>query len=114
MLKEALNQYKNLDGLIIHSDQGWPYQMESWRIKLKDRNILQSFSRKGNCMDNSLMENFFGIMKKEMFYNQEFKSLDELKRKMIDYINYYNTKRINKKRGGLTPIEYRNKYYSHK
>lgn len=112
MAKKAFAQYQDLEGLIFQSDQGWPYQMEAWRNELLDRKIKQSFSRKGNCMDNSLIENFFGIMKKEMFYNREFDSLDELKREMIKYIKYYNTKRINKKRGGLTIIEYRNKFYS--
>ena len=110
MLNIAFNKYKNLDGLIFHSDQGWQYQMKYYQQSLKDKGIKQSFSRKGNCMDNSLMENFFGIMKNEMLYGQEYKykTLDKLKESMIEYINYYNNKRINIKRKGLTPIEFRN------
>lgn len=111
MLNIAFNKYKNLNGLIFHSDQGWQYQMSYYQQQLKNRGIKQSFSRKGNCMDNSLMENFFGIMKNEMFYGQEYKykTLDNLKESMIEYIDYYNNKRINIKRKGLTPMEFRNK-----
>ena len=109
MIDDAFNQYNNLEDLIFHSDQGWQYQMEQYKKWLNDKGIKQSFSRKGNCMDNSLMENFFGIMKNEMFYGEEstFKSLDELKAAMKEYIRYYNEERINTKRKGLTPLEFR-------
>ena len=91
-----------------------PNQSIYYQNELKKRNIRQSFSRKGNCIDNSIMENFFGIMKKEMFYGYEkdFKTLEELKIAMIKYINYYNNKRINKKRKGLSPLEHRQQYFS--
>ena len=110
MLNIAFDKYSNLDGLIFHSDQGWQYQMKYYQQRLIDKGIKQSFSRKGNCMDNALMENFFGIMKNEMFYGQEYKykTLEDLRIAMIEYIDYYNNKRINLKRKGLTPIEYRN------
>lgn len=110
MLNTAFDKYKNLNGLTFHSDQGWQYQMSYYQQQLIDRGIKQSFSRKGNCMDNALMENFFGIMKNEMFYGQEYKykTLNDLRIAMIEYIDYYNNKRINLKRKGLTPIEYRN------
>lgn len=112
MLKEAFTKYKNLDGLIFHSDQGWQYQHKYYMNELSSRNIKQSFSRKGNCLDNSPMENFFGIMKNEMFYGHEneFETLDDLKEAMEKYILYYNTERINVKRKGLTPLEYRQKF----
>jgi len=114
MIDSAFKQYNNLKGLIFHSDQGWQYQLEPYKKMLKDRGIIQSFSRKGNCMDNSLMENFFGIMKNEMFYGEEasFTSLDELKAAMEDYIRYYNEERINTKRKGLTPLQYRHQTLS--
>lgn len=114
MLNKAFRKHRNLDGLIFQSDQGWQYQSVYYQNELKKRNIRQSFSRKGNCMDNSIMENFFGIMKKEMFYGYEkdFKTLEELKLAMVKYINYYNHKRINKKRKGLSPLEYRQQYFS--
>jgi len=109
MIDNAFGQYDDLNGLIFHSDQGWQYQMEPYKKWLNDKGIQQSFSRKGNCMDNSLMENFFGIMKNEMFYGEEgnFKTLDDLKAAMEEYIRYYNEERINIKRKGLTPLEFR-------
>ena len=109
MIERAFKQYDDLEGLIFHSDQGWQYQMKQYKKWLSDKGIKQSFSRKGNCMDNSLMENFFGIMKNEMFYGEEstFKTLDDLKTAMEEYINYYNEERINIKRKGLTPLQYR-------
>ena len=109
MIDRAFNQYENLEGLIFHSDQGWQYQMKQYGVWLKARGIKQSFSRKGNCMDNSLMENFFGILKNEMFYGHEhdFKTLEDLKKAIEDYIKWYNEERINVKRKGLSPLEYR-------
>lgn len=109
MLDKAFKQHSNLEGLIFHSDQGWQYQHQYYINTLKKKGILQSFSRKGNCMDNSLMENFFGILKNEMFYGHEseFKTLDELKKAIEEYIKYYNEKRINVKRKGLSPLAYR-------
>jgi transposase InsO family protein len=112
MIDKAFEQYPTLKGLIFHSDQGWQYQMKPYQQWLKEKEILQSFSRKGNCMDNSLMENFFGIMKNEMFYNYEYKSLDELRKAMDEYITYYNTERINTKRKGLSPVAYRQQSFS--
>ena len=107
MIDKAFKDNPNLEGLIFHSDQGWQYQMKSYQKWLKDKGILQSFSRKGNCMDNSLMENFFGIMKNEMYYGYEYKSLEELRKAMEEYITYYNTERINIKRKGLSPLQFR-------
>ena len=98
MLREAFDKYEHLEGLIFHSDQGWQYQMKIYHQELEKRGIKQSMSRKGNCLDNSPMENFFGVMKNEMFYGHEyeFKSLDELEQAMINYIEYYNKERINR------------------
>lgn len=109
MIDKAFSQYDNLEGLIFHSDQGWQYQMKQYNMWLKARGIQQSFSRKGNCMDNSLMENFFGILKNEMFYGHEseFETLDDLRCSIEHYIKWYNEKRINVKRKGLSPLEYR-------
>ena len=109
MLNNAFSKYNNLEGLIMHSDQGWQYQMRQYHTSLKDKGILQSMSRKGNCLDNSVMENFFGKMKNEMFYGHEyeFKSLDHLKKEMEEYITYYNEKRIQVKLKGLTPLQVR-------
>ena len=93
----------------MHSDQGWQYQMHHYHKSLKDKGILQSMSRKGNCLDNSVIENFFGKMKNEMFYGHEyeFESLEQLKKEMEEYIKYYNEKRITVKLKGLTPLQVR-------
>lgn len=109
MLNRAFSNNENLEGLIFHSDQGWQYQNPFYVSELEKRGIKQSFSRKGNCMDNSKIENFFGIMKNEMFYGHEdeFKTIDELIKAINKYMRYYNNKRINLKRKGLSPLAYR-------
>ena len=93
---------KNLEGLIFHSDQGWQYQHESYQQRLKNHGIIQSMSKKGNSMDNGMMENFFGLLKTEMFYDQEdkYKNIDELIIAIDDYIDYYNNDRIKVKLKG--------------
>ena len=110
MLNKAFNKYEDLSNLIFHSDQGWQYQMYQYHKALRERGITQSMSRKGNCLDNSPMENFFGKMKNEMFYGHEyeFKTLEQLQEAMEDYIDYYNNERIQVKLKGLTPRQARN------
>ena len=92
----------------FHSDRGWAYQMNNYRYELKKNKIFQSMSRKGNCYDNSPMENFFGIMKQEMYYGKVYNSFDELKEAIDKYIRYYNEKRSKASLGYRSPIEYRN------
>lgn len=97
MLWKLTNQHgESLKGAILHSDQGWQYQMVYYRKYLKEHEIIQSMSRKGNCLDNSPTENFFGRLKAEMYYDKEysFRSLKELKANISDYIRYYNQERI--------------------
>ena len=110
LLQTAFAKYPKLDNLIFQSDQGWQYQMHPYREVLQNRGIVQSMSRKGNCLDNSPMENFFSLLKNEMFYGHEgeFETLEELKLSIETYIEYYNTKRISVKLKGLTPVQYRN------
>ncbi|WP_139367393.1 MULTISPECIES: IS3 family transposase [Bacillaceae] len=91
----------------IHSDQGWHYQHNKWVKKLKENKVFQSMSRKGNCLDNSPMENFFGLMKQEMYYGEALCSYEELKQKIERYINYYNNKRIKQKLAGMSPVQFR-------
>lgn len=109
MLNKAFEKYDNLNNLIFHSDQGWQYQMESYHKILKKKGVQQSMSRKGNCLDNSPTESFFGKMKNKMFYEYEytFETLDDLKIAMREYIDYYNNQRITVKLKGLTPVQYR-------
>lgn len=109
MIDEAFDQYEDLKDLILHSDQGWQYQMAYYTEALKQKGIIQSMSRKGNCLDNSIIENFFGIMKNEMFYGNQhkFKSLEQLEKEILEYIAYYNNERITLKLKGLSPSQYR-------
>ncbi len=99
----------NNDKRIFHSDQGWAYQLKQYTSKLEKKGITQSMSRKGNCLDNSPMENFFGILKQEIYYGKKFYSYEELKETIEDYIEYYNKSRIKEKLGYLSPVEYREK-----
>ena len=91
----------------LHSNQGWQYQHKQYQMRLKQKGIRQSMSRKGNCLDNSIMENFFGLLKSELLYLREFESMDEFKMELIKYIDYYNNKRIKSKLKGLSPVQYR-------
>lgn len=91
----------------FHSDRGWAYQMGSYSFALKENKIFQSMSRKGNCYDNSVMENFFGILKQEMYYGTTYYSFDELKGVIERYIKYYSEKRIKEKLGWMSPVQYR-------
>ena len=112
MLNKAFKKYPNLNGLIIHSDQGWQYTYFNYINTLKEKGIEQSMSRKGNCLDNAIIESFFGVLKKEMFYGHEleFNSYEELKQAIDEYIDYYNNRRIKHKLKGLTPVEYRSRW----
>ncbi|GGE37832.1 hypothetical protein GCM10011391_15790 [Pullulanibacillus camelliae] len=81
--------------------------MKQYRHALKERGITQSMSRKGNCYDNAVIENFFGIMKSEFLYLKEFESIDHFKQELEKYMDYYNNKRIKAKLKGKSPIQYR-------
>ena len=91
----------------FHSDRGWAYQMKAYSRRLKENKIYQSMSRKGNCYDNSVMENFFGILKQEMYYGNTYYSFDELKEAIERYIKYYNEKRTKENLGWMSPLQYR-------
>jgi transposase InsO family protein len=107
MLQQAFQKVPDNTQLILHSDQGWQYQMRPYQKMLKDKGIKQSMSRKGNCYDNSVMENFFGLLKSEFFYNQKFASVDRFISELSEYIDYYNNRRIKVKLKGLSPIQFR-------
>ncbi|MDU6912438.1 MAG: IS3 family transposase [Streptococcus salivarius] len=91
----------------FHSDQGWAYQMKVYSHRLKKERIFQSMSRKGNCLDNSVMENFFGLLKQEIYYGVVYYSYEELKSEIEHFIKYYNEKRIKEKLGWMSPVQYR-------
>lgn len=109
MLEKALERLPEEHQLLMHSDQGWHYQMKQYRHALESRGIVQSMSRKGNCYDNSVMENFFGIMKSEFLYLKEFDSVEHFKKELEKYITYYNTRRL-KAKLKLSPVEYRTQF----
>ena len=92
---------------IFHSDQGWQYQHAEYQRLLSEHNIIQSMSRKGNCMDNGAMENFFGRLKVEMFYGEKFESVNSFIYELKKYIDYYNNERISLKLKGMSPVQYR-------
>ena len=92
---------------IVHSDQGWQYQQKRYQNMLADRGTRQSMSRKGNCLDNAVIENFFGHLKSELLYLQDFESIEHFKKELVDYLDYYNNRRIKHKLGGMSPVQYR-------
>jgi putative transposase len=106
MLEKAMERLPVDHQLLMHSDQGWHYQMKQYRHALESRGIVQSMSRKGNCYDKAVMENFFGIMKSEFLYIKEFESVEHFKIELQKYIHYYNTKRI-KAKFKMSPVQYR-------
>ena len=107
MLKKALSKLGNGEAPVLHSDQGWQYQMASYRSQLASQGLTQSMSRKGNCLDNAAMESFFGTLKSEYFYLNKFESVKELETGLREYIHYYNNDRIKTKLKGLSPVQYR-------
>jgi len=109
MLERAFRKFRNTEGIIFHSDQGWQYQHAYYRNELKKYGIIQSMSRKGNCYDNCIMETFFGRLKTEMFYGHEkdFVSFEEFKKAIDEYIDYYNNRRIQSKTKWMPPVIYR-------
>lgn len=92
---------------LLHSDQGSLYQLEGFKERLADSKMTQSMSRKGNCLDNAVMENFFGHLKSECFHGERFESVEDLEKEIHDYIDYYNHRRIKAKLKGLSPVAYR-------
>lgn len=93
--------------VILHSDQGWQYQMPIYQSALQKKNIVASMSRKGNCLDNAIIENFFGTLKSEMYYLKRYHSVEDLKTDIKEYIQYYNNDRIRLNLNGMSPIQYR-------
>lgn len=107
MLDKAFRKVQISKNILLHSDQGWQYQMKQYQHKLQQKGITQSMSRKGNCLDNAVIENFFGIVKSELFHLKKYDSIVQLKEEIKDYINYYNHDRIKLNLNGMSPIQYR-------
>ena len=107
MLEKAYETIPDGTDLILHSDQGWQYQHKAYQRMLRKKGLRQSMSRKGNCLDNAVMENFFGLLKSELLYLQKFGSMEHFKQELIDYLDYYNNRRIKAKLKGLPPALHR-------
>jgi len=114
MVMSMLNQmYERIElpkGAVLHSDQGWHYQHAAYQKSLKKHGITQSMSRKGNCLDNAMMENFFGLMKSELLYPGKYTSAEVFKKDLIEYIEYYNNERIKLRLNGMSPVQYRTQF----
>ena len=109
MLDSAFKRFPSVEGLIFHSDQGWQYQHEYFRNTLNEHTIIQSMSRKGTCIDNCIMETFFGRLKNEMYYGYEkdYDSFETFAKAIDEYISYYNNERIQAKTKWMPPVTYR-------
>lgn len=110
MLNKAFEKLPSQPDLVLHSDQGWQYRMPQYQKILEKKNINQSMSRKGNCLDNAVVENFFGTLKSELYYLKKYRSVKELKKDIDEYIQYYNKERISLVLNGMSPIKYRAQY----
>ena len=107
MIKGTVAIIGNNTHAILHSDQGFHYQHKDYQKLLQENNIIQSMSRKGNCLDNAVMENFFGQLKSELLYLQEFDSVEHFLKELDEYLRYYNVDRIKEKLNGMSPVQYR-------
>lgn len=107
MLDEAFAKIADGTNLVLHSDQGWQYQHKHYQKLMKENGIQQSMIRKGNCLDNAVIENFFGLLKSELLYLQEFQSIEHFKQELVEYLDYYNNRRIKTKLKGLPPAIHR-------
>lgn len=92
---------------LFHSDRGFQYTNKTFKYKLDTINAVQSMSRVGRCIDNGPMEGFWGILKSEMYYLRKFNTYTDLEQAIDKYIEFYNTRRLQKKLKGMTPLEYR-------
>lgn len=105
-LNHAMKLYPKSQPL-LHSDRGFQYTSPSFKAKLTQKGLKQSMSRVGKCIDNGPIEGFWGIIKSEMYYLNRFNNYEGLEKAIIDYIEFYNTKRLQKRLNSQTPMEYR-------
>jgi len=110
MMEKTVEKVGSQTGAILHSDQGWAYQNKRYQRYLAENGFKQSMSRKGNCLDNAMMENFFGLLKSELLYLQDFKSVEDFEQQLQEYIKYYNEQRIKTRLNRKSPVQYRMEY----
>ena len=106
-LREAITTLEPGQHPLVHSDQGFQYRHASWKRTLTAAGATASMSRKATCLDNAVMENFFGHLKSEMFHGHEFETIEALTTEIDDYMTWYNTERISTTLGDLSPHQYR-------
>lgn len=106
-LRDAMSWHGPAEGLIVHTDQGFQYQHSSWKKLIEGAGGVQSMSRKGNCYDNAVMENFFGHLKSEVYHGESFASVEDFCQAVDDYIYWYNNGRLQERLEGLAPMGYR-------
>jgi len=106
-LRKAISQLPEGQHPLVHSDQGFQYQHLAWRTLLEQAGATQSMSRKATCLDNAVMENFFGHLKEEMFNHDHYASIEDLVTAIHEYIRWYNHERISTKLEDLSPVQYR-------
>ncbi|WP_188868710.1 IS3 family transposase, partial [Pseudomonas asuensis] len=109
MIGKAFKRLRHDDAPLLHSDQGWHYQMSAFGRLLERRGLTQSMSRRGNCLDNAAMESFFSVLKSELYYQESFSSVAQLEETLHGYIRYYNHHRLKLSLGGLSPVQFRRK-----
>jgi putative transposase len=102
---------RHVSGSILHSDQGCQYKSSEYINTLAARGIIQSMSRKGNCLDNAMMENFFALMKVELLYSRDWDDMNQFVTSLHSYIRWYNMDRLKLRLNGLTPYQARQEYY---
>ncbi|MDR2947907.1 MAG: IS3 family transposase [Prevotella sp.] len=107
MIEKAFMKIPDNSNLVLHSDQGWQYQHQNYQYRLRKKGVIQSMPRKGNCLDNAVIENFFGHLKSELLYLQKFDSIEHFKKELQEYIYYYNNDRIKLSLNGMSPVKYR-------
>ena len=107
MLDKALTTLDEMQNPMIHSDQGWHYRHVAYRKKLENRGLAQLMSRKGNCLDNAVAENFFRHFKEEFLRARTFTNLSQFKNELETYIHGFNNDRIRIKLKGLSPVDCR-------
>lgn len=101
------NKKRDVTGTLLHSDQGFQYTSHQYNELLQTYNIKQSMSRKGNCLDNACVENFFSHLKSELMYLNDYRTKAEVKKAVTSYIRFYNQHRLQRKLNDLSPVEYR-------
>lgn len=109
-IEDLINNLPNGHNPILHSDQGWQFQHKQTVRLLKENNITQSMSRKGNCYDNAIIETFFGRLKKEFYYKRKFTSVEDFINKLMGYIKFFNEERIHSALEYMSPKQYKEKY----